>query len=368
VTLDFAPKLARVITEYSTEISEGDFVVIIGSPKAIPLIEALYQAVLERGGHPTTVIGLPSLTEILVEIGNEKQLAFINPAQKMIYEQADVIMQIEAPTNMKLLAHADPAKLITMQQSSGPVLQHLIERIGEGSVRWVMMPWPTDAIAQQTEMGTRAYTEFLYKACGLNHEDPVRHWQSVRDRQFQLVEYLTGKSHAKVRGPGIELSFALEGRNWVSAHGTLNFPDGEIFTCPVEDSVQGKVSFNMPTFYMGKEVNGAELVFKDGVVTSAKATKGEAFLIQNLELDEGARRLGEFAIGTNFGIDRVTGSTLLDEKIGGSIHMALGAAAPQTGGENASKIHWDMVHDMKAGGEIEIDGEIIYREGDFLID
>lgn len=368
MTLDFAPKLARVITEYSTEISDGDFVVIIGSPKAIPLIEALYQAVLERGGHPTTVIGLPSLTEILVERGNEKQLEFINPAQKLIYEEADVIMQIEAPTNMKLLAHADPSKLAIMQQSSGPILQRLIERIGDESVRWVMMPWPTDAIAQQTEMGTRAYSEFLYKACGLDQDDPVRYWHDVRDHQLRLVEYLAGKSHAEVRGPGIELSFDFGGRTWVSAHGTLNFPDGEIFTCPVEESVQGKVSFNMPTFYMGKEVTGVELVFEDGVVTSVKASKEEQFLIQNLDLDEGARRLGEFAIGTNYGVDRVTGSTLLDEKIGGSIHMALGAAAPQTGGVNASKIHWDMVHDMKDGGEIEVDGELIYRQGEFLIE
>lgn len=368
MTIDFAPKMARVITEYSTRISDGDFVVIIGSPEAIPLIEALYQATLERGGHPTTVIGLPSLTEILVETANQKQLEFINPAQKLIYEEADVIMQIEAPTNMKLLAHADPSKLAVMHHSSGPILQRLIERIGDESVRWVMMPWPTDAIAQQTEMGTRAYTEFLYKACGLDHDDPVAYWESVRDKQLRLVDYLADKSHAVVRGPGIEISFDFDGRNWVSAHGTLNFPDGEIFTCPIEDSVQGKVEFNLPTFYMGKEVTGVELVFEDGLVTSVKASKAEAFLLQNLDVDDGARRLGEFAIGTNFGVDRVTGSTLLDEKIGGSIHMALGAAAPHTGGENASKIHWDMVHDMKDGGEIEVDGQLIYRQGEFLID
>jgi aminopeptidase len=368
MTIDFAPKLARVITEYSTEIKQGDFVVIIGSPKAIPLINALFEAVLKRGGHPTTVIGLPSLTEILVETGDEKQLEFINPAQKLIYEEADVIMQIEAPTNMKLLAQADPAKLAIMQKASGPVLQRLIERIGEESIRWVMMPWPTDAIAQQTEMGTRAYAEFLYRACGLHHEDPVAYWQGVQDRQLRLVEYLSDKSHAEVRGPGIELSFDFEGRSWVSAHGKLNFPDGEIFTCPIENSVQGQVSFNLPTFYVGKEMAGVELEFKDGDVTSAKAVKGEGFLLANLDLDEGARRLGEFAIGTNFGVDRVTGSTLLDEKIGGSIHMALGAAAPGTGGENASQIHWDMVHDMKDGGEIEIDGEMIYKQGEFLID
>lgn len=368
MTIDFAPRLARVITEYSTEITKGDFVVIIGSPKAIPLIEALFEAVLARGGNPTTVIGLPSLTEILVESGDEKQLEFINPAQKLIYEEADVIMQIEAPTNMKLLAQADPSKLMHIQKSSGPILQGLIERIGNETVRWVMMPWPTDAIAQQTEMGTRAYADFLYRACGLHHDDPLAYWQAVQEKQLHLVDYLKEKSYAEVRGTGIELSFGLEGRTWVSAHGKLNFPDGEIFTCPVEDSVQGKVTFNMPTFYLGKEVTEVELEFKDGSVVAAKAAKGQDFLLENLDLDEGARRLGEFAIGTNFGVDRVTGSTLLDEKIGGSIHLALGAAAPGTGGQNASKIHWDMVHDMKEAGEIEVDGEIIYRQGEFLID
>jgi aminopeptidase len=189
----------------------------------------------------------------------------------------------------------------------------------------------------------------------------------VRDKQTRIADYLKNKKHAEIKGPGIDMSFDFAERPWVSCHAELNFPDGEIFTSPIEDSVNGTVEFNMRTIYGGRELNGIQFTFKDGVVVEASAKKGEDFLMSQLDLDEGARRLGEFAIGTNYGVDRVTGSTLFDEKIGGSIHMAIGHSIPQSKGVNVSNVHWDMVHGMQDGGQIIVDGELIYENGEFII-
>jgi aminopeptidase len=366
--LDFAPKLAQVITHYSTAVKPGDFVVISGPVEATPLLEALYQAVLERGGSPVVSPTLAGFQELFFNLANDDQLAFVNPLLKLIVEQADVWLTIEAPFNTKALANVPPEKITRYQQAMAPLFPVQLERMASGSLRWCLMPWPTGAAAQQTDMGLHAYADFLYSACGLDRDDPVAYWQSVQEKQERLVAYLNGKSRAEVRGPGIDLSFDFTGRTWVSAHGTLNFPDGEIFTGPVEDSVNGTVEFNMRTVLNGREVSGVRFRFEDGVVVEASAAKGEDFLLSQLDADDGARRLGEFAIGTNWGIDRVTGSTLLDEKIGGSIHMAVGASLPMTGGVNQSVVHWDMVHDMKDGGEITIDGRLFYRAGHFTID
>lgn len=364
---DFASKLAEVVTEYSTAVGQGDFVVIIGSSAAAPLIEALYAAVLRRGGNPHVEVGLPGLGELRLQLASDDQLDFMDPIRKLVIEEADVILQIDAPTNTKALASADPQKMARWQRAMAPLVPIQLRRMTDRSLRWCFMPWPTGAAAQQTEMGIHAYTDFLYEACALQEEDPIAHWQSVKERQSRLVDFLQERSRVEVRGPGIELSFEYEGRKWVSAHGEANFPDGEIFTGPLETSVNGSIAFNMPTVLYGRETSGVSLTFEDGVVVKASASKGDDFLQSQLTLDEGARRMGEFAIGTNWGVDRITGSTLLDEKIGGTVHMALGASIPETGGKNESTLHWDMVHDMKEGGEIYVDGELFYREGRFVL-
>lgn len=365
---DFAPKLAEVITGYSTNVSPGDYVIILANTEALPLVEALYVSVLERGGNPSVQLIPTGLSELRYENSDEDQLDFLDPIRELIYEKADVILHVESPSNTKALAGIDPAKLARTQQAARPVIETHLRRIGDKSLRWCLMPWPTVSAAQQSDMGIHAYAEFLYRACGLDRKDPVKHWEEMRDQQLRLVAFLNEKEQMTVRGPGIDLSFSIKGRQWVSAHGNLNFPDGEFFTGPVEDSVNGTVAFNMPSMSFGREVDGVSLAFRDGLVVEASASKGESFLISQLDQDEGARRLGEFAIGNNWGIDRVTGSTLLDEKIGGAIHMALGASLPDTGGVNQSRLHWDMVHDMKEGGEIEVDGKIFYRAGKFDID
>ena len=364
---DMAARMARVIVEYSTRIQPGDVVVINAPVKAAPLVESLYEAVLRAGGNPLVSLALPSLQETYMNLANDDQLDFMDPMALQRIELADVYMVLQAPANKKAMASIAPERLARAQKSAGPLMETLTRRMGEG-LRYMATPWPTDAAAQEANMGLLAYTGFVYKACALHHDDPVAHWQAFRDRQMRLSEWLADKEHCEVRGPGIDLSFNFKGRVWYSAHGEMNFPDGEIFTGPVEDSVNGHVEFSYPSLYMGQEVRGVQMTFKDGVVVEASAEKGEGLLMSQLDADEGSRRLGEFAIGTNLDVQQYTGDTLFDEKIGGTIHMAIGASIPMTGGVNQSRVHWDIVHGMQNGGEIFIDGELFYRSGEFVIE
>lgn len=364
----FAERMAYVLTHYSIPIRPGELVVIDGSVAAEPLIDALTAAVLQRGGHPHVSVQMPNTAEILLQYGNAEQRTFHDPIQMKRLEKLDVYFRILAPMNTKNLSHFDPKLTADYQQGIQGWREIFTRRWSAGELRWCGAPWPTVAQAQDAEMGLQAYRQFVYEACGLDQEDPIRYWQDFRDRQSKLVKWLDGKKKMVMQGPGIDLTLSIAGRKWISAHGEVNFPDGEIFTSPVETEVEGQVAFNLRTVYAGHEVEGAELTFKNGVVVDAKARKGEDFLLTQLNLDAGARRLGEIAIGTNWGIQDVTGSTLFDEKIGGTIHMALGRAFAYANGVNESMVHWDMVHDMKDGGEIRVDDELIYQNGEFLIE
>ncbi len=365
---DFAPRLAKILTEYSTPVRAGDYVLISGTTEAEPLIRALYEAVLRRGGHPNVRLALPGLDETFYALANDEQLSFTDPLAREAVERADVMYRILAPANTKAHSTVPPERTAKRQQAQRALIQRYFERAGNGSLRWNICGWPTQAAAQQAEMGLLAYTEFVYKACALDKDDPIAHWQQLKAKQERLVAWLADKKHAEVHGPGIDLSLDFEGRTWISAWGDNNFPDGEIFTSPVKTSVNGHVEFSFPTVYGGREVSGVKLTFKDGKVVETSAEKNEAYLLSQLDMDEGARYLGEFAIGTNYGIQRFTGEILFDEKIGGTIHMALGQSFEEAGGRNKSLVHWDMIHEMKNGGRITIDGELFYENGQFVVE
>jgi aminopeptidase len=363
---DFAPRLARVLTEYSLPVQKGDLVAIMAPTAAEPLIVALYEAVLRRGGNPVVFASLPILDEMFYRHASDEQLDYSDPISLYMMENIDAQFAIIAPTNTKNMSTVDPARVARRRQARRPVIEKYFQRTDDGSLHWNVTAWPTQAGAQEAQMGLLAYTEFMYRACALNKDDPVAHWTALRERQERLVAWLEGKRHAEIKGPGIDLAFDFSGRVWVNCWGNKNFPDGEIFTSPVEDSVNGHVAFSYPTVYGGREVNGVRLTFKDGVAVEASAAKNEAYLLSQLALDAGARRLGEFAIGTNTGIQQFTGETLFDEKIGGTIHMALGKSIAEALGVNDSVVHWDMVHGMRDGGEIWVDGALFYKNGDFV--
>lgn len=364
---DFAPRLAELLTNYNVPIKKGEFVVIQGTVECIPLVEEIAKRVLDRGGNPFSQIGMPNFREYYINNATDEQFDFTSPFAELIYGKADVLYTIDAPLHTRSMASVPKDRLVRSQKNGQFIFEMFMKRMGTGEIRWNGSAWPTHASAQEANMSFGAYEKFVYEAYGLHLDDPVAYWHEMRDMQVRYAEWLSDKKHMEVRGPGIELSFDFQQRPWISCHGEVNFPDGEIFTSPIEDSVNGHVEFNYPSFYQGSKVDGVKLVFKDGRAVEASAEIGEDVLLNNLNIDEGARVLGEFAIGTNAYVQEPTGSTLFDEKIGGTIHMALGMSIPDSKGTNKSTIHWDIVHNMREGGEMYADGELFYQNGKFLI-
>jgi aminopeptidase len=372
---NLAAQLAQILTEYCSPIQPGEYVTVAGNIlTAGPLIEALFEAILRRGGHPniqSSALISPDYHpyfEHYLTLATDAQLDHLDSTVMHWVNASDALFFVKAPENTKALSALDPARMARFRHTIEPFSNTYLKRYDTKELRWTVVGWPTQALAQTAEMGLRAYADFVARACGLDQPDPVGYWQEFRALQERLVDWLKDKKHAEVRGPGIELSFDFQDRPWISCHGELNFPDGEIFTSPVEDSVTGYVNFNFPSVYLGYEVDGVRVRFEDGVAVEASASKNEEYLLSQLNVDAGARRLGEFAIGTNKGVTQLTRSILFDEKIGGSIHMALGRSYEESKGQNESAIHWDMVHDMQNGGEIIIDGELFYQSGEFLIE
>ena len=369
-----AHDMAKILTEYSSPVQPGDYVTIVGNGSTCgPLIAALYEAILERGGLPNVQAASPigpdysEYFEMYLRLASDEQLDRLDSTAMHWANASDAIFFIKAPTNTRALSAIDPARITHFRRTYQPFNSRYLQRHAAGKLRWTVVGWPTDALAQTAEMGLLDYTAFVAQACGLDQPDPVAYWRDFRGMQERLVTWLADKRHAEVTGHGIDLAFDFQGRPWVSCHGEVNFPDGEIFTSPVEDSVTGTVEFNYPCVYLGSEVEGVRLRFENGVAVEASAAKNEAFLLSQLNLDAGARRLGEFAIGTNRGVTRMTRSILFDEKIGGTIHMALGRSYEESKGLNQSAIHWDMVHNMQDSGEIWVDGALFYRAGEFMV-
>jgi aminopeptidase len=215
-------------------------------------------------------------------------------------------------------------------------------------------------------MSREDYERFVFRAGQLDVDDPVARWREIGRGIDRIADFLETVSELRVVAPGTDLTLRVGGRKWLRSQGHHNFPDGETFTGPVEDSVDGTITFSYPGLYRGQEADGIRLRFEAGEVVEATAREGEQFLRQMLALDEGARRVGEFAFGLNDAIDVFTRNTLYDEKIGGTIHLALGSSYPETGGRNESGLHWDIVCDMRAGSEVYADDELVYRDGRFL--
>lgn len=366
-------KLADVLVRYSTGVKKGDLVAIVSDPVAMPLIEAVTEAVLKAGGHPFWSPRSEAMTELLLTYGTEEQIRYVSPIAMHQVETIDVQIGFWAQVNTKYLGRIDPALAAMHQASRKPVFKRFMERTAAKQLRWVGTQYPTQAAAQDAEMSLRQYEDFVYGAGLLHLDDPAAAWQRVHEQQERVREYLQGKRVLRFRAPavdgpgghdGTDLTVDVDGGTWINCAGHENFPDGEVFCGP--QGVDGHVNFTYPAVYQGREVEGVRLVFKAGRVVDASARKNEEFLIKMLDQDEGARGLGEIAIGTNYAIKEFSRNTLFDEKIGGTFHAAVGAGYPESGNSNQSGLHWDMVCDMRKGGSIEADGEVFHRDGRFL--
>lgn len=352
---DRVKKLADILVNYSTRVQPGDHVVIRSTPLARPLIEEIYRLVVRNGGHPILQLSFDTLNEIYYTEASDEQLDYLNPISKFVVENADVMMSILAPENTRALTGVDPAKMRRASVTNRPLQEHIMG----GGVRWVVCNYPTPALAQEANMSVSQYADFVFGATNID-------WHAASDMMHRIKERFDRAEEVRIVGPGTDLKFSIKERPGIVCDGRYNMPDGEVFYAPVEDSVEGTIYYELPAIYMGREVNGVRLTFKGGKVVEASATSGEALLHQLLDSDEGARRLGEFGIGCNYGITQYTKDILFDEKIGGTVHLALGSAYPESGGVNKSAIHWDMVKDLREGGELYLDGELVQKDGQFL--
>src|SRR5574341_538162 len=361
-------KVADVMVNYSVSVKKGDLTLInIQDPLAQPLGLAVYRHVLRAGGNAIFQMAPTGAEEVFYKNASEEQLDFMNPVAMWQIENIDVMIALLASSNTKRLSGVEPSRLSRAQKARTPYYKIYMERQASGALRWTLTQFPTEASAQDAEMSLTEYEDFVYGACMVDLDDPVKHWKGVAKEQQRLVDWLKGKKQIEVRGENIDLKLSIDGRAFINADGKKNFPDGEIFTGPVEDSVEGWVRFTYPAIYNSREVDGVELTFEKGRVVKATAKKGEDFLNSTLDTDAGARFLGEFAIGTNEGIKQFTRNILFDEKIGGTVHMAVGAGYPDTGSHNESAVHWDMICDMRSGGEIYVDGQLFYLDGKFNV-
>jgi len=356
-------KMAEVLVKYSLAIKKGDRFFIRSTPLAQPLVREVYRMAIKRGAVVDVVLNFPELQRIYLETADEELLKEPTPLQLFGVEHYNKFLGIGAAFNSREMAGIPGEVMKRYSKGTRKVTERMFEREAKGEMKWCGTAFPTHAAAQEASMSLEAYEDFVFDACGLNEEDPTAYWKEVSQKQKASIAHLNKLKEIHVTSKDTDLRLSVAGRKWINCDGKVNFPDGEIFTSPVEDSVNGKIRFSFPGIYMGQEVEDIQLQFKDGKVVAAKAKKGEDLLQQLLKTDEGASRLGEFAIGTNFNIPKFSKSILFDEKLGGTIHCAIGAGFPEAGSKNKSGVHWDMICDMKEGGKITGDGKIIYRNG-----
>lgn len=364
-------KWADILVHYSLQAKEGQHAVIIGEIEALPLIEACYEKFIKAGVIVDTVMAPRSFAEIQFKYATDKQLSSTSPVTRFIAENCDLYLAIGAESNSKLLSWVDPKKQALVSRARQPILDGLLNRAAKGQARWAYTHFPTAAAAQDADMGTREYEEFIFSLGHLNSEDPVAHWISVEQKQQKMIDYLSDKKILRFQNKeGTDLEVDVSGMKWVNCCGKINFPDGEVYTGPNLNSANGGVNgiarFSLPTLYRNTEVEKIELVFEKGKVVQANASKGESFLRAMIDQDDGAKKVGEIAIGTNYQMQKVTKNILFDEKFGGTFHLALGKGYPQTGNTNQSGLHWDMIFDLREGGTITADGERFYQNGQFI--
>jgi aminopeptidase len=360
-------RLANVLVNYSTTVQPGEWVGILGDVEALPVLRAVFDEVLRAGGNPAVMLSDDYMTRSFLRSANDDQVAWLDPSQTLYYEQADVYIRVNAQTNTRALTSIPGARMQQVQAARKSWLDTRLTRAAEGSFKWVGTQFPTQASAQEANMSLEEYEAFVYGATFCDQEDPTAEWQKLSAMQQKKVDWLAGRKHVKCQGPNVDLELSIEGRTFVNSDGHKNMPSGEIFTGPVEESVNGWIRYSYPSIVGGRAVKGIELRFENGRVVEAQAEENDDLLQAQLDTDAGSRYLGEFAIGTNFGINRFTGSILFDEKIGGTIHTAIGIGYPETGSKNRSAVHWDMICDMRHDSTIHVDGELFYQNGGFVI-
>lgn len=363
--------MAQVIVHYSLNVKPGNQVLMTGDLEALPLFEALYEELIKAGAHVKTTLSPPGWSEIFFHYASEDQLKRTCPFGLNEVTHCDKRIRVIGPSNTRSLSHVDPQKQTFVSKANQPILSTVLQRSGKNALDWVVTLCPTAAGAQEANMGTHAYADFVFSAAHLDEEDPVSYLRHMEEEQQKIIEYMKGKKelHFQTQA-GTDLRVNIEGMIWKNSCGKRNYPDGEVFTGPnlhaADGGVNGVVKYTFPAIWQNTIVEEIELTFEKGGVVDAKAKRNAAFLQAMIKQDPGASKLGEIAIGTNYKIREFTQNILFDEKIGGTFHAALGAGYPETGNTNESALHWDMICDLRSGGTISVDGEVISRNGEFV--
>jgi aminopeptidase len=360
-------RMADVLVNYSIGVKKGERLAIRTPAAATPLVREIYRAALRAGALPETFVSLPGITEILLKEGSDEQLTYIPDSQRQIYEEFETMISLWASHNTKELNNVDPSRTALVRKAGQGLFDTYMQRSMQNTFRWVGALYPTEAAAQDAEMSLSDFEDFAYHACFLDDENPAERWRELSREQARLVQWLKGKHTVHLRGQDTDLTLSIEGRPFINCDGHLNFPDGEFFTGPVETSANGYIRYSFPCSFNGVSIEDVRLRFENGVAVEATAARGQAYLDQMLSVDEGARRLGEFAFGNNRNVDRCIRHTLFDEKMFGTVHLALGKSIPESLGVNQSAIHWDMVCDLRQGSEIRVDDELFCKDGQFVI-
>jgi aminopeptidase len=348
---------ATLLCDYCLEASAGQQVLVRSTTLAAPLLLALQRALLEREAWPLLRPSLPGQEAGFWAAAHDAHLDGFPAVDLAETEAADAVVRIDAPENTRALAGIDPARMTRAARARASLREATL------ALRWCGTLWPTPASAQQAGMSTEDFSAFIRRALFLDRDDPAGAWRALSAMQAGLVERVSQSSELRIEADGTDLTLSVAGRTWINSDGRRNMPSGEVFTGPLETSAEGRVRFDVPSSPRGVEVAGIELEFREGVVVSARAERGDEVLQAMLATDDGARRLGEIGIGTNSGVDRPVGSILVDEKMGGTVHLALGRSYPETGGTNESAIHWDMICDLRRGGRLTADGEPVVQNG-----
>jgi len=359
-------KLANLLVNYSTEVKPGDFVFVVSDEVASPWMAEVVKEAIIAGAHVETLINSQEVNEMKLKYSSEEQLLENNFIMETTLKRADVWLTAWVTRNTKANSNVDSKRIQLSSKGAASWRKVYSEKMGDGSLRWCGTQFPTHADAQEASMSLSEYEDFVYGAGLLDKEDPATEWKRISLEQERWVKYLDTKKELHIVSEGTDMSVQIANRKWINCDGKVNFPDGEIFTSPIENGVNGHITFSFPGIYSGKEIEGIKLEVEGGKVVKATADKGEELLHALLATDEGSERFGEVAIGTNYGIQKFTKNMLFDEKIGGTIHMAIGDSMPEAGGKNKSVIHWDMLCNMRNGGKIYADNELFYENGMFI--
>ncbi|OGV78493.1 MAG: hypothetical protein A2340_07575 [Lentisphaerae bacterium RIFOXYB12_FULL_60_10] len=352
-------RTADLLVRYSIAARPRQVVSVGGGMQAEPLITAVYESLLKAGACPVVQMMPDGLMERFFRLGHAHHFDRLTAYDRAAARTIDARIRILSQSNTRELAGIDPTRQTRHARAARPLMNALLKK------PWVLTLFPTAAYAQDAGMSVRAFEDFVYATLWADEPDPVRAWQKLSREQDKLVSRLRGANRIHIVGPGTDLHLSVKGRRFINSDGHHNLPSGEVFTGPVEDSVEGVITYDFPVCTGGREIDGIRLVFRGGRVVESSATKGEDYLRAMLRTDPGAVRLGELGIGTNRRIQQFTRNILFDEKMGGTIHLALGNSYPETGGRNRSAVHWDMIKDLRKGGALYVDGKVFQKDGRF---